>query len=113
MVRLYLEKGGTYGTNCMPPTFPDGLDAEIFPFSALEIAHNEAVLPSHLEHISHFFEDQQERFKIINLSTKPDLSDLRWTVDEPEDFEFVKRVYEGLYPANPSFGYRDVLEFLK
>jgi spore coat polysaccharide biosynthesis protein SpsF len=111
MVRLYLELGSDYGTNCVPPTFPDGLDAEIFPFHALKLAHTEAFLPSHLEHISHFFEAQPERFKIANLSCKSDLSGLRWTVDEPEDFEFVKRVFENLYPSHPLFGFEDILDF--
>ncbi|MFC1590919.1 cytidylyltransferase domain-containing protein [Thermodesulfobacteriota bacterium] len=113
MVRLYLEQGGDYGTNCMPPTYPDGLDAEIFSFQALELAHAEAVLPSHLEHISLFFEEQPERFKIVNLAHSEDLSHLRWTVDEPEDYEFVKGVFAALYPANPCFGFRAVLAVLE
>ena len=113
MVRLYFDRGGDYGTNCMPPTYPDGLDAEIFSFPALKLAHTEAVLPSHLEHISLFFEEQPERFKIVNLSCKSDLSSLRWTVDEPEDFEFVKRVFEILYPSQPLFGFQDVLAVLE
>jgi len=113
MVRLYLEKNGDYGTNCMPPTYPDGLDAEIFSFKALELAHAEAALPSHLEHISLFFEEQPERFKIVNLSYKSDLSSLRWTVDEAADYEFVKRVFEALYPVKPLFGFKDVLGVLE
>lgn len=113
MVRLYLEHGADYGTNCMPPTYPDGLDAEIFSFKGLELAHMEAVLPSHLEHISTFFEEQPERFKIVNLASLTDLSGLRWTVDEAEDYEFVKRVFEALYPANPLFSFKDVLDVLE
>jgi spore coat polysaccharide biosynthesis protein SpsF len=113
MVSLYLEQGCDYGTNCMPPTYPDGLDAEIFSFDALDTAHREASLPSYLEHISLFFEEQPERFKIGNVSHSSDLSDLRWTVDEPEDFEFVKRVFEVLYPVNPRFGMNDVLNLIE
>ncbi len=113
MVQLYLEQDGDYGTNCMPPTYPDGLDAEIFSYRALELAINEAFLPSHLEHISLFFEEQPERFKIVNFANNADLSYLRWTVDEPEDFEFVKNVFEALYPSNQLFGMADVLELLR
>ncbi len=113
MVRLYLEKKGDYGTNCMPPTYPDGLDAEIFTFKALREAHEEARLPSYLEHISLFFEERPQRFKIVNLASKVDHSALRWTVDETQDFELVSRIFEALYPVNPQFGMRDVLELLK
>jgi len=113
MIRLYLDQGGDYGTNCTPPTFPDGLDAEIFTFQALKEAHQEAVLPSHLEHVTQFIESQPARFKIVNLSHSEDLSRLRWTVDEPEDFEFVKSVFESLYSSNPHFTMQDILALLK
>ncbi|MFA6217293.1 MAG: glycosyltransferase family protein [Candidatus Omnitrophota bacterium] len=113
LVRIYLNKKGDYGTNCMPPTYPDGLDAEIFAFKALQEAHSEALLPSQLEHISLFFEGQPKRFKIVNLASNKDLSALRWTVDEPEDFEFVKTIYEKLYPLNPCFGMNDILALLE
>jgi len=113
MVRLYLEKKCDYGTNCMPPTYPDGLDAEIFTFKALKEAYSEVFLPSHLEHISLFFEEQPERFKIANLSNHIDLSGLRWTVDEPQDFEFVKIIFKTLYPVKPLFGMEDILGLLE
>ncbi len=112
-VRLYLEQQCDYGTNCMPPTYPDGLDVEIFSFYLLELAWKEATLPSQREHISVFFEGQPQRFKIANLAHEEDLSAMRWTVDEPEDFKFVKRVFEALYPGNPSFGMEDVLNLLR
>ena len=113
MVRLYLEEDCDYGTNCMPPTYPDGLDAEIFSFTVLQEAWKEASLPSHLEHISLFFEEQPRRFKIANLACGRDLSPLRWTVDEPEDFEFVRAVFENLYQDKPMFCMDDILDLME
>ena len=113
MVRLYLEKKCDYGTNCMPPTYPDGLDAEIFSFKLLQEAWKEASLPSHLEHISLFFEEQPKRFKIENLACSRDLSALRWTVDEPEDFEFVRAIFENLYREESLFSMDDVLDLME
>ncbi len=113
MVRLYLEKNCDYATNCTPPTYPDGLDAEVFSFRALEETKREAVLPSHLEHVTPFIEAQPERFRTINLACETDLSALRWTVDEPEDFELVRIVFETLYPQKPLFDMQDVLGLLR
>ena len=113
MIYLYLKTKSDYGTNCMPPTYPDGLDAEIFSFQTLELASKEAVLPSHLQHISPFFEGQPDRFKIANLASSEDNSRLRWTVDEPEDFEFVKVVFETLYPKKNAFSTNDIIKLLK
>ncbi|MFA6003050.1 MAG: glycosyltransferase family protein [Elusimicrobiota bacterium] len=113
MVRLYLENGCDYGTNCVPPTYPDGLDAEIFSFKALEETKREAVLPSHIEHVTPFIESQPQRFKTVNLAYQTDLSAMRWTVDEPEDFELVRIIFETLYPRTPLFGLEDVLELFR
>jgi spore coat polysaccharide biosynthesis protein SpsF len=96
----------------MPPTFPDGLDAEIMTFACLEQAWQEASLPSQREHVTPFIYQHPERFRCEALRNEPDLSHLRWTVDEPADFEFVTRVYEALHPQNPAFGMHDVLAFL-
>jgi len=40
------------------------------------------------------------------------LSYLRWTVDEPADFELIKEIYEALYPYNPVFTTKEILNFL-
>jgi spore coat polysaccharide biosynthesis protein SpsF (cytidylyltransferase family) len=46
------------------------------------------------------------------MEVEADLSKLRWTVDYQADLEFVRRIYEALYPANPEFGTVDVLNYL-
>jgi spore coat polysaccharide biosynthesis protein SpsF len=33
-------------------------------------------------------------------------------VDYPEDFEFVKAVYENVYPTKPNFASADILDLL-
>jgi len=101
-----------YLSNCEPPSYPDGLDVEVTRFAALETAWREAVLPSHREHVTPFIRRQPVRFRVGNHVSDLDRSGLRWTVDEAEDFEFVKQVYERLYPINPAFTTRDVLALL-
>lgn len=108
----YLERGCDYASNCRPPTLPDGLDVEIFSFKALEAAWRESADPFEREHVVPFILRRPERFAFSNFALDEDWSHLRWTVDEPEDFEFVSRVYEALYPRNPEFTYRDVLDLL-
>ena len=46
------------------------------------------------------------------LPSALDLSRMRWTVDEPGDFELVRRVYEVLYPGNAAFSTEDILALL-
>ena len=93
-------------------TFPEGLDVEIVRFDALERAWKEATLPSDREHVTLMIRRQPDRFRIGRYPSEADRSHMRWTVDEPEDFELVRRIVEALYPHNPAFTTRDVLDLL-
>jgi spore coat polysaccharide biosynthesis protein SpsF len=113
LIDFYLAQECDYASNCEKPTLPDGLDAEVFSFAALEQAWREAILPSHLEHVTPFIRSNPERFKAAYYRYHENISHLRWVVDEPEDLEFVRRVYEILYPVKPEFGTEDILALLE
>lgn len=110
---FFLAGGHDLACNTIRPTFPDGLDAWIMTFAALATAWENARLPSEREHVTQYIQNRPQVFKLGNLEREPDLSHLRWTVDEPEDLAFVRLVYESLYPNNPEFGTQDILEFLE
>ena len=113
VIRFFRAGDYDYASNCMPPTFPDGLDVEVMRFSCLQEAEREAVLPSHREHVTPFLRAYPDRFRIGNYFSADDRSMMRWTVDEPEDFEFVRHVYEKLYPAKLDFTTWDILDLLE
>jgi spore coat polysaccharide biosynthesis protein SpsF len=112
LAEFYFQGGYDYASNCLHPTLPDGLDAEVFSLRALEAAYGNAFLPSHLEHVTPYILENAEIFKIGNWTYHKDLSGLRWTVDRPEDFLFVRSVIERLYPSNKSFRTHDVVGLL-
>jgi len=112
-IAFYLQGDFDYASNTIEPSFPDGLDVEIFKFSALEKAWQNAKYPSEKEHVTSFIYKNPSQFNIGNYKTKQDLSGLRWTVDEPEDFQLVTQIYEHLYPSNPEFTTQDVLQLLE
>ena len=113
VIGYYLDGGFDYASNAIHPTFPDGLDVEVLRFSFLGQSWREATLPSQREHVTPFIHQQPLRFKIGHYKSSSDLSHLRWTVDEPKDFELVTMIYEALYPKNPNFSTRDILELLE
>lgn len=113
VIEKHLLEGNDYTSNTNPPTFPDGLDAEAVTFTALKYTWANAVLPSEREHVTPFLYKNPKLFQLGNLQrTEGDLSHQRWTVDEPEDLIFVRKVYQLLYEANPSFTTEDVLDIL-
>jgi len=113
VIRFYIEGAFDYASNTVSPTFPDGLDVEVFRFSCLEAAWREARLASQREHVTPFMHQQPVRFRVGCLRHERDLSNMRWTVDQAEDFEFVAQVYEALYRAKPGFDMEDVLRLLE
>ena len=94
--------------------FPDGLDAEIFSFKILQEAHNEADTDLQREHVTPFIWKNKDRYIAETLySETGDYSDYRWTVDNQDDFDFIKWVYNKLYPLNNDFTFHDVVELLE
>lgn len=98
-------------TGRMVSSYPDGLDTEIFSFTALERAWKEAKLPSEREHVTPYIWNHPEFFKVETVNYERDLSMLRWTVDEPRDLEFVRRVYHEL--GENMFSMEDILKLLE
>jgi spore coat polysaccharide biosynthesis protein SpsF (cytidylyltransferase family) len=113
IIEYFLSSNIDYLSNCEPPTYPDGLDVEVFKFNSLEIASREAKLPSEREHVTPFIRNRPGRFRVKNYVNKIDRSDFRWTVDEPEDLAFVREVYKQLYVENPRFTTIDILNLLE
>ena len=87
-----------------PPTFPDGLDIEIFKFTALKKAAKESVEPYQREH-AHI--SLKINFSKFNHYNKKDLSTLRWTLDDPEDLEVISNIFEYFNP-NINFGWQNI-----
>ncbi len=116
VVRKYLEHRDEvdYVSNVEPPTYPDGLDTEIFSAAALERAWREARLPSDREHVTTYIRNERNGFRHLNAEHDEDLSMHRWTVDELRDLEFVRAIYDELAPDGQRiFGLREVLELLR
>lgn len=89
-IKLFKEENYDYITNCKPRSFPQGTEVEVFSFSALEKAWKEAKKPSEREHVTPYFYNNSDKFRIFNITNKKNISNLRWTVDRKEDLDFVR-----------------------
>jgi spore coat polysaccharide biosynthesis protein SpsF len=102
-----------FAYNNHPPTFPEGLDTEVFTFSALESAYSKSVDDYEKEHVTQYFYRNKSLFKQANYSNEQNLSELRWTIDTGLDYEMAKRVYDILYVPGEIFLTDDILKLLK
>lgn len=112
VVDSYHQSGADYCSNTLVETFPDGEDVEVFNYRALSEAWAAARLVSEREHVTPYIRKNPNRFKLLNVQNDTNLYGKRWTLDTKEDFEFIKAVLESVYPVNPDFHMKDVLDFL-
>ena len=112
-VRHFIDAGDPFAYSGTPANYPEGLDTDIFNMSALTEAAGQARLPSEREHLSVYFKNRPGRFHGLPWSVggRDDCA-MHWSVDTPQDFAFVTKIFEQLYPINPQFGKDDVLALL-
>lgn len=108
VIRGYKAAEVDYFSNTDPPTYPDGLDIEVFSFAALERTAKETSVPFDREHVTPYLRGS-DHFRRAGTSHKEDLSGLRWTVDEPVDLDVISQVFEHFAPEI-HFTWRQVLD---
>lgn len=109
VIGVYLDGGWEYVTNNFPPSYPDGEEVEVTSFPALERVEREATKPHQREHFLTYIWENPQSFLIRNVTHEPNLHHLRWTLDTPQDWDVVGRVFEQLYGENPTFGVADIV----
>ena len=95
-IKLFKDKNYDYVTNSKPRSFQQGTEVEVFSFRALEKAWKEAKKPSEREHVTPYFYNNPDKFRIFNITSQKNISNLRWTVDRMEDLNFVRTVVSKL-----------------
>ena len=113
VVETAIKSKCDYVSNTIKPTYPDGLDVEVFTVKSLKKAWDNACLKSEREHVTPFIYRHPELFKTQNVEGELDYSELRWTLDEKEDFEVINNVYIELYKKDSFFKMKDILMLYK
>ncbi len=112
VLQYYLDNDFDFVSNLHPATYPDGNDVEVMSWKTIEKAWRNASRTLEREHTTPYIWENPEQFKIANVAWEAgqDYSmSHRWTIDYPEDFTFIKTVYEHLYPAKRDFNLQDIL----
>ncbi len=99
IIEAAVQNNLDYTSNTLNPTYPDGIDVEVFKFSALQKAFNEAMLKSEREHVTPYIWKNStvkggEIFKSFSYENNEDFSSIRLTVDTLEDFEVIEKLIQ-------------------
>jgi spore coat polysaccharide biosynthesis protein SpsF (cytidylyltransferase family) len=97
VISTCISQNVDYTSNALVPTFPDGMDVEVFKFVALEKAYQLATLKSDREHVTpYIWRNSTEKggtlFSSFAVKNKEDLSNYRLTVDEGVDFQLIEQL---------------------
>ncbi len=102
-----------YVSNTIRPTYPEGLDIEVFKQEALARAYREATKAQDREHVTPYIWTHPQWFSVRNVENDTNLSHLRWTLDTEADLRLAREVYRRLYRPGAFFWMQDILGLLQ
>lgn len=112
VIELFEGENLDFAYNNNPPTFPEGLDTEVFSFMALEKAQKYSNDLFEREHVTQYFYRNPNIFRQKCLKNPKDLSFFRWTIDTQEDWNMAEAVYKRLFLTNENFNMSDILALI-
>ncbi|MZQ85772.1 NTP transferase domain-containing protein [Paenibacillus sp. 5J-6] len=113
IIQKFTDSVCDYASNTLERTYPRGLDTEVFSFASLEVAHWEAVSNHDREHVTPYLYNNRKRFTCHSVVSYEGIEDYRWTLDTPEDWSLIKRIYDALYDPGSLFNWRDAAALMQ
>lgn len=112
MVRRGVDEGADFCSNRVRWSYPLGLSCDVVSAKSVLWCDEHLKLVEDRELFALYISDHKERFKVVSYEHSEDLSAHGWTVDTPEDYDFVGRIFDGLYRDGECFGLDETLRFL-
>ncbi|OGE91172.1 MAG: hypothetical protein A3J05_00125 [Candidatus Doudnabacteria bacterium RIFCSPLOWO2_02_FULL_48_13] len=114
VIKTYLDNDYDFVSNSLEPySFPDGLDIEVFSFKNLKRAWQEAKLPSHREHVTFYFWQNPEMFKVYYCQNERKLTQYRLTLDYPQDYKLLSKIRDHFGDKARTVRWQEIVEFLE
>ncbi len=111
VLALHRRQGPSLATNNHPPSWPHGLDCEVFGIEWLERADREATNEFEREHVAPYIRRHPNAI-IANHSAPFPMPEHRWTLDTPADYSFLMKVFAALPGGAGGWSYKQVLSVL-
>jgi spore coat polysaccharide biosynthesis protein SpsF len=109
---VFQEQQADYASNSLRCTYPRGLDVEVFTLAALTLAWQNGLKPYEREHVTPYFYEHPELFRLASVVGTSDYSHYRWTLDTAEDLKVLRAIYER-FGGDDTFTWRDVIALME
>jgi spore coat polysaccharide biosynthesis protein SpsF len=119
VIERLVDRDADYATNIIGRTFPRGLDVEAFTFESFECVEAETTEDHDREHVTPYYQSRDDLFTHASVASEQvfdepwmqERNDIRLTLDEADDYELLRKIYENLdYDETPDI--RDVVRFI-
>jgi spore coat polysaccharide biosynthesis protein SpsF len=113
-VRIYAANEFDHVSNTILRSYPDGLDVQVSSLPILEKSYALCEDETDREHLFYTVRKHRDKITTFQFSAPPELCwpHWRWTLDTPEDYQLICRIYEHLYPKNPAFSSTEIAAFM-
>ena len=104
-----------YVSNNNIRSYPDGMDTQVYKLSTLKKSAGMTEDQLDHEHVTLHIRNNPEFFSKINILSPPETHwpNLGLTLDEPRDYELLKKIIEYFEPHNPLFSCREIIALLR
>ena len=114
-IKKFKKNKPEYLSNCLPWTYPEGLDVEVFSYELLKKVYKKAAKSQRRGGgvIISYLRDNPDSINSINITCPiKKLPKYRLCVDEEVDLLLVRKIYENFRP-NIYFGFKEIIKFAK
>ncbi len=111
-IRKFQDRSADYASNAIQRSYPRGLDVEVFTMASLKLAWKAATHPHEREHVTPYFYEHPELFRLASLVGATDYSRYRWTLDTHEDLHLLLAIY-GRFADSDKFTWREVIALME
>jgi len=114
VIQSHINSDADYTSNSLIESFPRGIDCEVINFQALEKAYLNATETYEKEHVTpYIYKSHPDDFKINKYFESKNNSDIRITLDTPQDYALLCVIYNNLYYENNFFTLSDILDLFE
>jgi len=102
-------------SNVVIPSFPDGMEVQVYPLDILKHSASLTNDPYHQEHVTVHIIQNPALYRQLHLTAMPSMHwpGLGLTLDEPDDYQLINQLIEHFGADNPYFGCQDIVSILK
>ena len=113
-IEAYRAGGVDFVPNAITHSFPVGMDVNIYATEVLADVARRTDDPLYHEHVSLFIHQNPDIYSLKGVAAPAEFTrpEIELTLDEADDYRLISEIFDALYPENPTFNLRDVLDLL-